>query len=245
MADPTVLDVVAASLREIGVIAARETPSAADAEDGRLALNNLLDQWAAERLQIFTIKRNTAVIGALQASFTIGLGASVNRQPPAYIDHINRLDITTTPNTEYPLTPLTDDAWAGLVLKDQTAPFPTAWHSRRQDQAVAGFLQIVVNVWPVPTASWTVVVYAPLAVQEFASLFDAVILPPGYRRLLVKSLACELAPSYGRQPDPMLVQQAREAKAVVKAANSVLSDLSFERGALIGNGGGTYSIYTG
>jgi hypothetical protein len=46
--------------------------------------------------------------------------------------------------------------------------------------------------------------------------------------MLVKSLAVELLPSYGRQPDPLLLRQAASAEGVVKRSNARLVELQFE-----------------
>jgi hypothetical protein len=89
------------------------------------------------------------------------------------------------------------------------------------------------------------VLYAPAAVSEFAGLSTAISLPPGYRRMLVKNLAVDLAPSYEKEVSSALYEAAVEAKAVVKRANRRLVDMCFDPGALVQGGGGlTYDIYT-
>lgn len=240
----TVRDLATQALREINVVAARETPSAADAEDARVALNDLRDQWAAERLAIFTITRSTAVVTASNQTFQIGVGGTITRIPPVWIDHMAALDTSVTPNIEYPMTELTDDAYAGYAYKGQfTSSFPQYWHARRDLIATLGSLRLVVSVFPIPTINWTAVVYAPEAVAEFASLSDDLILPPGYKRMLVTNLALELARQHSRNATPELMQAAMQSKAVVKAANQTLRDMSFD-GALLGGGVG-WDIRTG
>lgn len=240
----TVRDLATQALREINVVAARETPSAADAEDARVALNDILDQYAAERLAIFTITRSTAAVGGSNQTFIIGVGGTITRQPPVWIDHINALDTSVTPNIEYPMTELTDDAYAEYRQKGMTTSgFPQYWYQRRELIAVAGALRLMVTVFPLPTNNYTVVVYAPEAVTVFNSLSDDLILPPGYKRMLVTNLAVELARQHSRNVTPELMQAATQSKAVVKAANQTLSDMSFD-GALMGNGGG-WDIRTG
>lgn len=232
-------DIIAAALREIGILAAGETPSADDATDGLVSLNRLLDQFAAERLQIFTTTRTTWTIAASDGSYTIGSTGDVVVSRPVFIDHVNFLDTSTDPDSEYPLSRLTEDAYAGIVAKALTSTYPDSYYYNPTYPLGA------LTLFPTPTsATLTGVLYAPAAVAQFAALTTSVSLPPGYERMLVKNLAVDMLPSYERQPDPLLVTQAREATAVVKRANRRLMDLSFDPGALIGSpAGGRYNIY--
>lgn len=392
---PTTLDIVTATLKELGVLAIGETAPAEDATDALDALNRLIDQWAAERLQIYTVTRNVVAItgspillgtpsasivtngtfetfavsgvatgwtgvstggllfssagapvhgGAFsqsivataggtgyiyqnitarsQQQLTMGVwgqtsGASfanaylqnlatlnylqpdmtwgatrnsiassfagagswgqltatfvseqapstlqlqlegvvpagtsvffddvtftspVDMPRPVFIDHVNYQDTSPTLTTEYPLERLTEDGFAGLTLKTMTSVFPVSWYYNPT------FPYGTLTLWPAPTSTTLqAVIYVPTAVTEFPALNTPVLLPPGYKRMIVKNLAVELAPGYGREVSDVLREQASKSMAVVKAANRRLSDLSFEPAALIGHGGG-WSIYTG
>lgn len=48
----TVADLIERSLRTLGILAASETPKADQLTDGFLALNDMLDGWAAEGLDV-------------------------------------------------------------------------------------------------------------------------------------------------------------------------------------------------
>lgn len=238
MAD--VSDIVTAALRELGVLAAGEVATADDAQAGLDALGRLQDQWAAERLQIYTVTRTTWTITASDGDYTVGAGANVNVARPAHIDHVNFIDTSTDPDTEYPLVPLTEDGYAAIGQKALTSKFPSHWHYNPT------FPNGVLNFWPVPTASTLQgALYAPAAIAKWTSLSTSVSLPPGYERMLVKNLAVELAPQFEREVGQALILQARESKAVVKGANRRLRDLSFDGGALIQGSGGAFDIYTG
>lgn len=164
----------------------------------------------------------------------------INIPRPVFIDHVNLIDTSTSPDTEIPLTSFTDDAWAGVVLKAQTATWPTSWYYN--PTAPRGTL----SLWPVPTGSdISIALYVPTQVSEFADLDDDVTLPQGYRRMLYKNLALELCPTFGAKPHPLLQKQAADSLAAVKRANVRLTDLRFDSGALIGNRGRTYDIRTG
>ena len=187
-----------------------------------------MDQWAAERLQIYVVTRTTWTISANDGQYTVGTGANVSVARPVFIDHVNFIDTTPTPDQEYQLQPLTEDAWSKIAQKALTSTFPTYWYYSPT------FPTGTLELWPVPTSSTLQgVLYAPQATAQFAALSTEISLPPGYSRMIVKNLAVELASSYGRAVTPELMQQAMDTKAVVKRANYRLSDLSIEAAALI------------
>jgi hypothetical protein len=234
-------DICTAALQEIGVLAAGETPSAADADLAFAVGNRMVDQWAAEKLQIHTITRTTFTISAV-ASYTVGTGATINVPRPvsmAYINEVRLIDTTPNPDMETPLQPLTDDGYAALPQKALTATRPYSWWYN--PTVPTGTLYL----FPIPTDSGLQgAIYAQQAVQRFASLSTAVALPPGYEEMLVSNLAVRLAAIFEREVHPSLARKAAESQATVKRSNRRITDLSFPSDALIG-GGGAWSIYTG
>lgn len=229
MAD--VRNIVADALRELGVLAAGEVATADDALSGLAALNRLVDQWAAERLMIYQQTRTVGTVTSGTQTYTVGTGGVVNVARPVYLDWVRFQDTSESPTQEYPLTELTDDAWAQVAQKTLTATLPIYYYYNPT------FATGTISLWPVPTSTTLqLVVYAPQQVAEFAGLNTAISLPPGYRRMLVKNLALEMAPSYERPAQPELIQQAIESKTVVKRANTRIRDLSFDPGVLMNNG---------
>ena len=232
-----VRDIVTAALRELGVLATGEVATADEATSGLEELNRLVDQWAGERLLIYRITRTTWTIVSGTQTYTVGTGGTVSVARPVYLDHVNLIDTSTSPDTEYPLDVLSDDAWAAIAQKAATGDQPTGWHYNPT------FPLGTLTLWPSPTsATLEGALYAPQAVAEFASLDEVISLPPGYRRMLVKNLARDLAPSYDRPVHPELKEEAIESKATVKRNNKRYHDLSFDTAL---TGGTAFDIYTG
>lgn len=232
-----VQDLVSASLRKLGVLAAGEAPSYDDSEDGRIALNGLVDQYAAERLEIPSILRTTWNLVSGTQNYTVGTGGTVNILRPMIITNVQYQDTALTPTLEYPLDVFTDDAWNGIAQKTITSPSPTAAYYNPTFTSGFGTL----TFWPVPTSSTLQgVLYTPQALVEFASLSTTVTVPPAYRRMLTMALALELAPEYQIQPNPALVDAARDSLMVVKRSNVRLMDMSIDQGALIQGVSGRY-----
>ena len=239
MAD--VRDLVTAALRKIGALAASETPTAEDAQIALDELGRLQDRWSAEDLLLYASSRETFTISANDSTYTIGSGGNVNIVRPVYLEIVNFIETSTDPDTELPLRKLTRDDWARIGQKALTSNYPQAWFYDAAFSSARGTL----NFWPVPTATTLQgVLYYASGIVEFTSLNTSVSLPPGYREMIVDGLAVKLLPYFKLPPDQLLMQSAAEAKAIVKRANTRLSDLRFESGACVQGGGGRYDIYS-
>lgn len=236
----TARNLVESALREIGVLAHSETATAQDAEEGLTRLNRFIDTLGTERQGIYTVTRTTFTISANDGSYTIGATGDVSSiARPIHILDVKFQDTSTDPDTEYPLTKLTEDAYAGIALKAQTSTFPQAWYYNPT------WPNATLILWPVPTATTLQgVIYHWTAVTQLAALTTSVSLPPGYEEMLVTNLAILLCPSYGRQPHPILAKSARDTLAAVKRTNFRPMDMSFDP-AVLGGNRPAYSIQEG
>lgn len=233
----TVLDLVTASLRELGVLASGETAAASDALEGLAQLNRMVNAWKAEQVFIYQNSATTKAVTSGVGTYTVGIGGDVAVLRPLHVQSVNIRDSITTLPYETPLRMMTNQDYAELRIKTQTSERPEACYYNLTYPLATLYL------WPIPTsATLTIVLYAPEAVAEFAALSTAVSLPPGYERLIVKNLALELAPSYGAEVSPQLEKQAQDALAVVLRANKNLEEQRFDPGA--GMGRRSYDIYS-
>jgi hypothetical protein len=82
----TAADLIRISLRTLGVLAAEETPSAAEQSDALETLNDMLDSWAGERLALFATLRSTHTLTVGLSPQTIGSGGTFNTTRPVRID---------------------------------------------------------------------------------------------------------------------------------------------------------------
>ena len=238
----TFRDLAADALLDLGVLAAGETPTADDLNNCLRAMNRLIDQWAAERLQIYSpsVETTWAIVSGTQ-TYTVGTGGTVNVMRPVFLNDVRFRNTAITPAVEFKMSGLTDEEWIGIPIKTLTSTLPVSYYYN--PTYPLGTLKL----YPVPTqTSLTGVLYAPQAITEITNVSTALSLPPGYRRMIVKNLAVELAPSYQRQVQAELASGADQSKRVVKNANTRLSELHFDSAALVGGvGRGHYYIRTG
>ena len=231
----TIGDVITASLQDLGLVSASESPTSDDSALALSRVNDWIDGLATQNLTVYTNARTTWTITSGKTSYTVGTTGNVAcTRPiaPTDILNIGYQDTSVSPVQEYLLgRPLTEDAYAAITPKALTATYPQYWYYNPTFAASLGTL----TPWPVPTSSSLEgVIYTPVPVTEFSALTDTILLPPGYRRYYRTSLALELAPSFSVVPSPGLQQIANDAATEVKRSNQRLMDLSLDRVAFIG-----------
>lgn len=236
----TYRDLITASFKRIGVVGAGQTPAPEDAADALLRLNALLDSFATERLFVPSITRTTFTIVSGTASYTVGSGGTVNVARPVFVEDVKFQDTSFSTTLELSLDMLTDQAYANIPQKTTTAPYPTTFYYN-PTYTSTGFATL--TFWPVPTSSTLQgVLYAPQTLVQVSSLDTTMTLQPGYQWFLQEQLAVSLAPEFGVQTPPDLVQSAREAKANIKRANIRIVEQATLEGQMLSHTGGYYSI---
>jgi hypothetical protein len=226
------------ALQILGVIEASETPTSADMEFGFNRLNDWIDSLQLERLTIHALSRTATTLTASTASYQIGSGAAINVARPIWIEQAMLVhDTTATYPHETPIRIFTDQEWPHIPQKTATGTAPTGIYYDHKWISGAG----VIYVYPIPTVSTTqLVLYTPLAITEFTDQATDYLFSPGYRRMILHNLACELAPTWS-VPIPERVERiAVESKASIKRANFRATELSMDP-ALVGRGG-SYNI---
>lgn len=235
-------DVILASLQDLGVLQAGETPSSEDQATVLLRARRLLDQWAGENLIIFYQTRSTWSITSGDETYTIGSSGDVNIVRPMFIEHVYFQDTSFSPTLEMPLQPLTDDAYAKIPQKDLESTYPTSWYYNPT------FPLGTLTFWPVPTSSTIQgVLYARTALADVTSTATTFTLPPGYQRMVETNLALEIAPLFNATPSPVLIKLAMDSKQLVERENTRMMDLSVDTAALgqTARGWTNWSIRTG
>lgn len=167
-------------------------------------LNQMLDEFASERLNIYRQQRVgpfavTSGQGNITAStptpITIGAGGTWSTPRPEWIDRAGVIYTAGgTPQPELPMRVFTVKEWSQVVVKGITATLSRALFYDRLFDAGGGFGNIY--LYPVPSASFNVVLYVPVSVAEFPNdangnpdFTTVLALPHGYKSMLVSNLA--------------------------------------------------------
>jgi hypothetical protein len=234
----TASDLIKGSLRLIGALATGETPSAAESADALSSLVSMLDSWSTERLLINAKLRESFPLISGQQVYTMGISTSpVPSFSSARPLKIEAAGVQDSNGLETPVAIVNLDQWADLRIKSLTSTFPLMIY------AEGTYPLETINVWPVPTSTLNLILYSWKPLSTFSSINDVVSFPPGYEKALRYGLAIELAPEYGKQVDPLIIEQFAEAKATIKRMNDKPEYLKCDP-AIIGRRS-SFNIYTG
>lgn len=229
----TVLDLISASMRLIGVVSSGEAPTAQESIDAKQALNLLLQEWHNEGL-ISQVERQSFATVSGVGSYVIGNGSTWSGNKPL---KILSAVVKDSSNTETALRLIGDEEYNRISDKTTLGTPDMLYY-------LAGSLTgtIYLNSVPDDVYTLTIVNQKPFAVYE--TLTEDLIFPNGYISALKYALAVELAPEFGQAPNGFIIQQAEKKKAQLKSSN-------LKRPAPIrfynptGRSGSIFNIYTG
>lgn len=237
----TAQDLITRACRALGYLGRTATLKAADAVDGIISFNTLLDSWSNEGLMAYvtTLSSFPLVIG--QQVYTIGQSGSANINAARPYDILQAF-VRDSNNNDYPLHIVPQNVWNNIGLKTITSQIPTTlfYQTTYPDGQI--------NIFPIPLTTYTVFYVNTLNQVPFSLLTQPLAMPLGYERAFVLNLALELmSVGYPCLLDDkrllMLVENAREAKGNVKRSNmkEVISDFD---PAIISRSLATYNIYS-
>lgn len=223
------------ALKLIGVVGAGETPEADIVVDAFTSLNEMVSGWANDNLTIYTVERVPLTWAGGQASRTIGEGGNFNRARPVWL---NKASVIFN-GQEIPIGVLTYDEWQRIPVKTTQSTLPQVLFNDRANPLS------VLNIYPVPSASITVVLYLPLAISQFATLTTDYDFPPGYPRALRYNLAIEIAPEHEVEPPASVIKIANESLDQIRTYNSLPETIPVDGAITRGPRGGVFDYRTG
>lgn len=224
---PTAYDLIRRSLLLCGAHDAQEALSAEEGQDGLAMLNSMLQLWRLEGLLAYDIVRALFALVPAQQDYTVGPGGNwdttalfgATTARPVRLSAMGVVDATQTPALEVPMAELSQQDYQTLHLKGLTSSWPTHWNYSATVPLGSAF------VWPAPTVGYQVAVYLWRSLQTWPTLHIDLMLPDGAEEAIVYNVARRLAPMYGTQLLPDVLQLAVESKALMMRNNSSTSEL--------------------
>lgn len=225
----TALTIITDSLKELGVLAEGDTPTASMAQDALRVLNRFCDLISNEQsFAYYPSLSQRALTG--ESSFTIGLTGNVVAARPIKIESafLDRSGIT------YPVRVVDNRLFDEIVYKGATgANTAYIWYEATEPNGI-------VHVWPLCTGA-TLNLRTINVVANFPALTTDLTLPPGYEELLVSNLAVRLSPQYPAGVlSPITAQAAKTSMRIVQRTNNVIPTLSLPTAVTTKAGG--YSL---
>lgn len=194
---------------------AREAVDGQDAAYGLGRLNDMLDSWNTQGLFLFTT--NEIVTTTSGSNITIGTGGTINTPTPVSLPNGSYVRIS---GLDYPITWISDEDYQLIPLKGTASTIPIFGNYTK------GYPTGTLNFWPVQTLPAEYHIFVNTQLTEFATLSTDVALPQGYRRAITCSLAEELCVGL-REPSPMLMRNAANARRAIRQANAVVPMLKY------------------
>lgn len=212
MATITARTIIKKAMKELGVIGVGQAVNAEMEDDAFLALNNMLEKWSNERLMVQEIVEEAETLTSGQASYTVGSGGNFDTNRPVAIE--KDAFIRDSGGNDHPVQVLTMDVYRAETVKTT---------SGRPDYLAytPEFPLGKMYLYPTPDNSTDVLHYRAVPLLDsFATVTTSVEYAPGYEDAIILNLAVRIAPSWGKQPSPLLVTMAMEAKRSIKNRNS-------------------------
>ena len=194
-------ELIAASLRKLGVIAAGQSPTTEDYTNGAQALNALISSFRALGMPLW--KRSEYSWTPTTQSYTIGNGYTLSTDYPLKIYQAYRIDASGT--SKIPMEVVADYDYNMLPVSTGGIPLKLTYQPKNNYG--------IIKLWPIPDTTNTSVVH--ILYQEpfeyFTASTETMDFPEEWYEPLIYGLAVRLAPEWGI-PIPDRQELKREAQ---------------------------------
>ncbi len=225
--------IITAALKELNAIQAGGPVPGQQMVDGLELLNNILDDWNADRAKIYADAFLPFTIIPNHQPHTIGPAADwVTTQRPVSIEGIQVILTGGTPPYVY-LKPRDAAWWQAQVAPTVTAAYPTDFYFDATWTAGVGQIYL----WPVPTTAYAVQLWCRIVLAQLA-VGTTISLPPGYNYALRMLLAKRWAPSLRKPWTPAQEQLCTRAIEVFEANNTDVPKISTRDAGMPSSRGG-------
>lgn len=226
---PTALSLIKRSAQLLGVLRKGETLDNDEAQDGLLALNDLLESWSNSTLVVSARTLETLTFATNAAEYTIGPGATLDTARPIKIESM----VITSGGTDTPVHLVSEKEFEQIIVK-----------STEGDPCVAtydyGYPTGKLRFYPTPSAGDVLRLLSEKELSSVAALTTNIDLRPGFARALRYNLAVELAPEYGIQPPAAVIKGAAASLRAITLSAARNRKIRYNSGAASNR-----TIYTG
>jgi hypothetical protein len=227
-----VLDLIKGALRPLNAFTGNTASSPTEDADALQVCNWMLESWANEGATLYHVTRETHTLTAGLQPHTWGDGGIITSARP-----IRLLAVTVNVSgVDYPIEILGYDDWEAIRLKTLQTPWPV-YAYLENDYPLAKLW-----LWPVPSGN-SLNTMAEKPLTSFGSLYDVVMLPPGYADAIRYNLALRLAPEYQVDAGPDITRLAALSLKAIMRTNARTPTLNIDA-ALRATGNSRYNVYT-
>jgi hypothetical protein len=176
--------------------------------------NTFLESLSIENLVCYTKTQDSHLLTASTASYTIGIGATINTTRPTKL--VDPCWVRDSNGYDYTLKVINLETYGVISAKSADATIPVAIY---YDAGLSSTSSATLTLYPPPSASLTLFIHSLKQFNSAISMSTNYLLPVGYREFIESNFAIRLAAGF-RPVSAELAKVARETKAAVKALNS-------------------------
>ncbi len=211
----TLLDIISDALSDIGQLGIGQSVSPEQSQQGLRKANRMLQKWSNQKLMVYLVTQRPFALSATVQDYTVGpTGATFTGTRPVFVES----GVANVPGSsmQNPMNILDKTQWdalpdSGVVCGPNGAP-ASVWPEYTLPN-------LTFHVTPIPSTVVNIRLGVWELLQQFATLFDELALPPGYEEALEYNLAIELAPDYDQPVTPELAQLAADSLNTIKTVN--------------------------
>lgn len=205
----TVDAVVKAALRLLKVKESGESLSADEATDGRIALNDLIEQMNLQSLFHVSKAQITQALTSGDGTYTFGTGGDNSLRPlEIHSAYVLKSSIS------YPVNIISNQQYSYISYKTLQGGYSYNLYYRN------AYPLSTLELYPVPSSgSQTLYLECRAELATYSAGSDSIDLPPGYLKYLKNQLAIDISPEY-KDASQTVYKNAQDAMALIKRNNS-------------------------
>lgn len=216
-------ELIAASMRMMGVLPTGTTPSATEVSDGMALANEMFESWGCEEDLAYGIANMSGMTVSGTAAHTVATsGAAPIWTANPIPDKIEFAECFPFGGIRQSIDVITSREFHAIPDAMTTGPIP---HKIAYD-LMPGATMGLVSLWPVPNGAFAVVLYYLLKVLNNYTSSATVALPRGYQHAARYNLAARWALEFGVPADVLapIAAIAKETLDAIRVQNKNLRE---------------------
>lgn len=194
--------IIDSAMRKIGAVASGEDLTPDEQQDGLSALQAMLRNWSAEKINVFSSVKETVVLSPPTYLYTWGVGGTISTARP---NQLISGTITDTSGVTHPMSVIGEERYSEISIK-ATVGRPYSLFPKYE------FPYVQLILYPIPEEADTLNLYSMKPFTEessFDSWDDTLQMPVSYEEPIIYNLSVRLAPEYGKAATPSVVAIAK------------------------------------
>lgn len=210
------------ALTDSGIIGSGQVAGAEDSNTALRLANGLLSQWNRKRWLVYSLT-DVSFVSTGAEIYTVGPGGDFDTPRPDRLEDGNfmrQINTNSGNEVDYPMQLIQSHEDYNRIRLKSMGTWPSCvWYDSKYPIGE-------VRWWPVPQASiYELHLLVKNQLTQFASLAQAIILPPEYEVCLSYNLQVRLRAAYRLPADPVLIGLAKDALNVLRLANTQVPTL--------------------